>query len=290
MGGRRLKLVKKALIVACFILFFLFYLFPVYWIFSSSFKPTEEIMSANPRLFPVKPTLEHYTKLFDPEALYGGFERGGRFFLLFINNSLIVALGATAISLAFSVLGGYALSRFKFRGSQVLSRLMLMIYLFPGILILIPIYELMSKLQLLDTHLSLILLYTAFISPFGVWILRAFFDAIPVEIEEAALVDGAGRLKAFFRVILPLAGPGIITVTAYAFITSWGEYLFASILIFSDYKKTVPPGLAMYMGYQYIEWGSLLSGSVIVVLPVLLLFLPMARRFLRGFTSGALKF
>jgi ABC-type glycerol-3-phosphate transport system permease component len=280
----------KIIIIISLAVLLVFYFFPIYWIFASSFKPIEEIMTANPRLFPEKPTLKHYIDLFNPEAIYGGLERGGKFLLFFVNNSLFVSVSTTLISIFLASMGGYALSRFKFRGSEIISRSMLLIYLMPGALLIIPIYEIIAKLNLLDTHISLVIVYVAFITPFGIWFLRSFFDTIPIELEEAALVDGASKLKAFSNILLPLAKPGILTIAVYAFVISWGEYLFTSILIFSDFKKTIAPGLAMYMGYQYIEWGSLLAGSVIVMLPVIILFIPLAKYFLRELMTGAVKF
>ena len=264
-------------------------LFPFYWMFISSLKPIEEIMTRNPTLVPIHPTLSHYIDLINPAALYGGWERGGRFFLIFIQNSLIVAGGSTVISVFLSVLGGYSLARFRYKGRELIAGSMLFVYMFPGVLLLVPMYELMSKAHLLDTHLSLIIVYVTFSAPFSVWLLRSFLETIPIEIEEAAMVDGASRLGAFFRVMLPLAGPGIVTVATFSFITAWGEYMFSSILMFTDTMKTVPTGLAMYMGYQYIEWGMLLTGSVVTVIPVLLLFLPLANLFLKGLTAGAIK-
>jgi len=267
-----------------------FFLFPIYWIFASSFKPIEEIMSAKPRLIPERPTLEHYMNLFNPSALYGGLERAGKFFLFFIQNSLIVSFASTGISLILAALGGYTLSRYRFKGSQLIARSMLLVYLFPGVLLTVPLYEMVALMRLTDTHLALIIIYVALTAPFGVWLLKAFFDAVPVELEEAAMVDGASGFQAFIRIILPLSRPGLLTVLAYSFITCWGEYLFAAILIFSDFKKTVAPGLAMYMGYQYIEWGSLLAGATLCTLPVLALFIPLSKYFLRELISGAMKF
>jgi ABC-type glycerol-3-phosphate transport system permease component len=267
-----------------------FFLFPIYWIFASSFKPIEEIMSAKPRLIPERPTLEHYMNLFNPSALYGGLERAGKFFLFFIQNSLIVSSASTGISLILAALGGYALSRYRFKGSQLIARSMLLVYLFPGVLLIVPLYEMVALMRLTDTHLALIIVYVALTAPFGVWLLKAFFDAVPVELEEAAMVDGASGFQAFTRIVLPLSRPGLLTVLAYSFITCWGEYLFATILIFSDFKKTVAPGLAMYMGYQYIEWGSLLAGATLCTLPVLALFIPLSKYFLRELISGAMKF
>jgi len=280
---------KSIIVYILAILMLTIILFPFYWMFTSSLKPIEEIMTRNPTLMPIHPTLSHYIDLINPAALYGGWERGGRLFLIYIQNSLIVAGGSTVISVFLSVLGAYSLARFRYKGRELIAGSMLFIYMFPGVLLLVPMYELMSNAHLLDTYLSLIIVYVTFSAPFSVWLLRSFLETIPVEIEEAAMVDGATRLGAFFRVMLPLAGPGIITVATFSFITAWGEYMFSTILMFRDTMKTVPTGLAMYMSYQYIEWGMLLTGSVIAVIPVLLLFLPLANLFLKGLTTGAVK-
>jgi len=280
---------KSIIVYILAILMLTIILFPFYWMFTSSLKPIEEIMTRNPTLVPIHPTLSHYIDLINPAALYGGWERGGRLFLIYIQNSLIVAGGSTVISVFLSVLGAYSLARFRYKGRELIAGSMLFIYMFPGVLLLVPMYELMSNAHLLDTYLSLIIVYVTFSAPFSVWLLRSFLETIPVEIEEAAMVDGATRLGAFFRVMLPLAGPGIITVATFSFITAWGEYMFSTILMFTDTMRTVPTGLALYMSYQYIEWGMLLTGSVIAVIPVLLLFLPLANLFLKGLTTGAVK-
>lgn len=274
----------------CLALLVIFFFFPIYWIFISSLKPIEEIMTAKPRLIPERPTLENYINLFSPTALYGGFERAGKFFLYFLSNSLFVSLSTTILTVPLASIAGYALSRYSFRGSGLLSRLMLVVYLFPGILTIIPIFTIMAHFGLLNTHFSLIIVYLAITAPFCTWLIRAFFDSIPKELEEAAQIDGASRFQAFVHVILPISRPGLLTIIIFTFVTCWGEYLFSSILIFSDALKTVPPGLAMYMGYQYIEWGSLLAGSTICLLPVIALFIPVSRYFLKELTTGALKF
>ena len=284
------KLLSRIILHICLAILMIFLLFPIYWIFVSSFKPIEEIMTANPMLVPKNPTLEHYINLFSPTALYGGVERAGKFFLFFIRNSLITSSITVVISVTLSVVGGYALSRYRFKGSTFLSRLMLLIYLFPGVLLIIPIFEIMAYLKIVNDHLSLVLVYVPLTASFCTWLMKAFFDTVPRELDEAVLVDGGSMFDAFTKVILPLSKPGLMTIIIFSFVTSWGEYLFASILINSDHLKLIAPGLAMYMGYQYIEWGSLLAGAALVTIPVLALFIPVSRLFLKELVGGALKF
>jgi ABC-type glycerol-3-phosphate transport system permease component len=168
-------------------------------------------------------------------------------------------------------------------------RLLLFIYVFPTIIILVPIYKLFTYIGLWDNFLGLILVYTALVSPFCTWLLVSFFDSIPKELEESSQIDGASGFTSFFRIVLPLSLPGVVTVGAYSFITAWGEYLFALVIISTSQKKTAAIGLATFTAEQYIEWGPLLAGSMLIIVPVFLLFLPVARSFVQGFMTGAVK-
>jgi len=157
------------------------------------------------------------------------------------------------------------------------------------VLVALPINQTMAKIGLADSRLGLVLIHTALAAPFCTWLLRSFFDSIPREIEESAAVDGANRIQSLIRIVLPLAAPGVLTVGVYSLVSSWGEYMFASILISSDSLKTLPLGIAMYTSEQYIEWGQLLGGTVLTFLPLLLIFMPLSKYFLRGFLEGAIK-
>lgn len=257
-------------------------LFPLVWMLASSFKPLVEIMTSQPQLLPKNPTVANYAQILWATSEVKNFPR-------FVMNSLQVSLGTMMLTLILATLGGYGLSRFRYRGKQTLSRLMLFIYVFPAVPLLIPVYKLMTRVGLFDTHWALILVNTTFAAPFCTWLLTSFFRAIPKELEEAAEVDGATPVAAFIRIVLPLAAPGLVTIGAYSLITAWGEYMFASVLVIDNLKKTAPLGLATYMADQYIEWGPLSAGAVLVVLPVLLLFYPVAQRFIQGFIAGAVK-
>jgi len=166
---------------------------------------------------------------------------------------------------------------------------MLFIYVFPTILLLIPVYKMFSHFNLLDTHFALIIVYTALAAPFCTWLLNSFFRGIPAELEEAAMVDGAKGFTIFFRIVFPLAAPGILTAGAYAFITAWGEYMFALVLLMTSARRTAPLGLATFTAEQYIEWGPLLAGSWLIILPIVVCFLPLAKHFIKGFVAGAVK-
>jgi multiple sugar transport system permease protein len=276
------KLIKRVLLYLAVFLFLFVCLFPFLWVLTGSFHSLSQIMKGEIQWIPKDPTLENYIPLF--------FSRLGiKNFPIYILNSLIIG-GATALlSSMTAALGGYGLSRYEFYGKNVLSRMMLFIYVFPVVLVALPINETMAKIKLVDSRLGIILIHTALAAPFCTWLLRSFFDSIPKSIEESAAVDGANKFQSLIRIVLPLAAPGVLTVAVYSLISSWGEHMFASILISSDSLKTVPLGIAMYTSEQYIEWGQLLAGTVITFVPLLLIFMPLSKHFLKGFIEGALK-
>ncbi|NLU36743.1 MAG: carbohydrate ABC transporter permease [Clostridiales bacterium] len=251
------------------------------YIFSSSFKPISEIMT-RPKFFPQNPTLENYKTLFFSRTPSRNFPK-------FIANGLVVSLFTSLLSTIVAVFAAYALSRYDYPGGKTIHRSMLFAYIFPTIILLVPVYKLFTDLGLIDNFVGLVLVYTSLAVPFCTWILVSFFEAIPKETEEAARVDGASKWMAFIKIVLPMSAPGMVTVATYAFITAWGEYAFASVLLRGNLSKTVPLGLVDFTADQYIEWGPLLGGSILVIIPVFLLFLPISGYFIKGFTAGALK-
>ena len=255
---------------------------PFVYVAFSSFKPLKEIMTVRPAFFPHQPTLKNYQTLLLARTPIRNFP-------LFLYNSFKVSLGTALFTLVLACLGGYGLARYRYPGKELLARMMLFIYVFPTILLLIPVYKMFSHFNLLDTHFALIIVYTALAAPFCTWLLNSFFRGIPAELEEAAMVDGARGLTIFFRIVFPLAAPGILTAGAYAFITAWGEYMFALVLLMTSARRTAPLGLATFTAEQYIEWGPLLAGSWLIILPIVVCFLPLAKRFIKGFVAGAVK-
>jgi multiple sugar transport system permease protein len=251
---------------------------PFYWIFSSSIKAPQEIIAQVPTFFPQSFTLEHYDHLLQSSA-----------FPTYLLNSTIVALLTMILTIVLSTSAAYGLYRLRFPGSDFLFRVILVTYAFPGILLLVPLYEMLSSIGLIDTRWALIIVNVTFAAPFAVWMLQAFFRSVPLELEEAAALDGASRLRIMLRIMLPLTAPGIASIAIYAFITSWTEYMFASILIISDANRTVPVGLAGIIGQYQVDWGLLLAGATVTTLPVLLLFSLVGRNFIDGLTAGAVK-
>jgi multiple sugar transport system permease protein len=256
-------------------------IWPFLYIFISSFKPLAEIMS-RARVFPQSPTLRNYETLLLAATPLRNFPK-------MILNSLIVASSTAVATIVVSSMASYAIARDRVLSSGALPKTLLFIYVFPTIILVVPIYQMLVSVGLWDSLVSLIIVYTALASPFCTWLLVSFFQSVPRQLEESAEIDGAGSLTIFFRIVLPLAVPGVVTVGMYSFITAWGEYLFALVLINSSARKTAALGLASFTAEQYIEWGPLLAGSILIMVPVFILFLPIARIFIRGFMAGALK-
>ncbi|UCF98933.1 MAG: carbohydrate ABC transporter permease [Spirochaetaceae bacterium] len=273
-----MKAFQKSVNYLFLVLIVLVVVLPFLWVLSSSFKSETEIMSGRTYL-PRKFTLENYANLLTEYTSSKHYPRN-------LFNSLVVGLGSAVCTVVVAILAAYSLSRYRNKVSDAIAQTLIFIYVFPTIVVIVPLFKFFSGIGLVDSFMGLIVINTAFFLPFCIWLLRSFFNSVPISFEEAALLDGATYFQAFFRTTLPLAAPGIATATIYTFIMSWGEYLFASIFIISDHKKTVPLGLATYMADQYIEWGKLLAGGVIVIIPVLILFYPLSRYFIRGFISG----
>ncbi|OWJ65997.1 ABC transporter permease [Inquilinus limosus] len=253
-------------------------LLPFWFVATGAIKAPQEIIARVPTLVPQSFTLRHFDKLL-----------GASDYPRYLGNSLLVGLGSTVITVLLSVLAAYGFYRLRFPGRDLLFRAVLVAYAFPGILILIPLYGMMSQAGLIDTPAALVIVNVTFASPFAIWMMRSFFASIPAELEEAALIDGASRLAILLRIMVPLAAPGIASVAIFSFIASWTEYLFASVLILSDANRTLPVGFAGIIGQYQIDWGLLLAGATLATVPVVVLFGIVGRWFIAGLTAGAVK-
>jgi multiple sugar transport system permease protein len=270
----RPPLVVRLVIVA----FILAAFFPFAWTLLSSFKPAAQLFQINPALWPRPFTWENYRDIFVQ-----------RHFYLNILNSVVVA-GATAIfCVALGSLAAYALARLRFRGKTALLGFFLVVSLFPPVAIVSPLFLIFQRLGLINTYPVLILPYLTFALPLTVWLLTAFFRRIPFELEEAARMDGAGPLRAFWEVTLPLAAPGIFTTAILAFITCWNEFLFALTFTTNDSSRTIPVAIVMFSGYHTVPWGQILAAVAVVTLPVAVMVLVLQRRLIAGLTAGAVK-
>lgn len=255
----------------------LFALLPYIWGFISSITPEREMYTAEFRYFPENPTTENYGRLFLK--------------INFVENmmdSLIVATAAMLFGLGVSVTASYTFSRFRFRGRRYLLMQFLVINMFPVVLLLIPLFVIFSRLELMDTHLALVLAYGTFTIPFSTWMMTSFFNAIPKQLDDAALIDGCNRFSTLTRVVLPIAMPGIAATGIYIFITSWNEFVFASVLTSKD-VQTIPIALQNMVGQYQIEWGLLTAGGVVSAIPVIVLFFFIQKQLITGMTAGAVK-
>jgi multiple sugar transport system permease protein len=278
----KIKSVKNIFVYLLIIVLIFVLLSPIIYILISSFKSLFELITGGTNILPQKPTLQNYVTLLKVRTPVRDFPK-------FLWNSLKVSIGTTIATIIIASLGGYGFARFKYKGGNILGQLMLFIYVFPTVLLLIPIYRTYQFLKLQDTIIGLVIIYTALIAPFCTWLITSFFKTIPIELEESASIDGANRFYTLLRITLPLAAPGIVTIGTYSFIFGWCEYMFASILLTTSINKTAPLGLATLTAEQYIEWGPLLAGSMLIIIPVIILFFPVSKQFIKGFIAGALK-
>jgi ABC-type glycerol-3-phosphate transport system permease component len=251
--------------------------FPLYWAVLASFTPEARLFQG-PSLLPTHLVLEHYRALFTQ-----------RNFWIPVRNSLIVAGTTTAFCVAVGALCAYSLARLEFRGKTPLLGFILAVGMFPQISVVSPLYMLLRALHLINTYPGLILPYFTFAMPLTVWLLVGFFRQLPAELEEAAMVDGASRLRAFGEVIIPLALPGLATTAILTFVYSWNEFLFALSFTLGPERQTVPVAIALFRGMYQVPWGQILAAAVVATLPVTLLVLAFQRRIVQGLTAGAVK-
>ncbi|WP_062017873.1 carbohydrate ABC transporter permease [Aureimonas sp. AU4] len=253
-------------------------LFPFWWMGLSSIKTLRELYTVPPIWWPEVPSLENYRKVLFESNI-------PRYFL----NSLVVSIGSTGLALILAIFASYGFARFDFRGKPLLQSFVLIGQLLPTAAIIVPLFITLRVLGLVNTYWGLILVYMILTLPLSVWMLTSYFRAIPVELEEAAIIDGASRLGCLFRIVLPLSVPGIVSVLVYAFVTTWNEFIFALCFATDASVKTLPIGLAEFSTEFNTDWGAVMAASVIMTLPIALLFLSMQRLFVGGMTAGATK-
>ncbi len=251
---------------------------PLLWMLSTSLKPPREVFAIPPTVIPATPTLENFSRLVRETA-----------FLTYFANSITVSGLTVLITIAIGATGAYSLTRFVFPGRETIAKLILCTYMFAPIMIVIPIYVLARKLGIVNTHTALVLSYTSFCLPFSLWLLRAFFQSIPVELEEAAHVDGAGRARAVVYIVAPLALPGLIATAIFTFTLAWNDYLFTRILVSSDELKTLPVGVQDLFAAAVVDWGLIMAASMLITVPALAFFMAVQRHLVAGWGSGGLK-
>lgn len=271
---------RKALVYLVLLAVLGLIFFPIFWMISTSFKTAPSVLELPPQWLPRPFTWENYAKLFQERSR----------FLTFAGNSLIVCTATSLVCVVLAALTGYGLSRLRFVGRRVVLLSILATQMFPLSLILIPLYILYRNLALLDTLGGLVLAFTSFGLPFSIWMMKGFYDNIPIGIEEAAVLDGAGPFQVLFRVVLPLTAPGLATVALYSFLQGWNNLLFPLALTSSLDKRLIPPGFILtYVGEFQYYWTDMLAASTAVTIPVVIAFIALQRYFISGLTSGAVK-
>lgn len=269
-------LIRRVFLVLLFGGVILYSLFPMYWMVISGLRAGRALFE--PLLLPGPYSWQGYRTILSLTD-----------FPTYYLNSILIAIGTTAITVAVVTPMAYALVRSRLPGMMLMVRAMLFAYMFPALLLAIPIYIFLVKIGLDDTRLSLILTHSTFTLPLGVWLMWGFFKNFPFEVEESAFIDGCSRLQAIYRVIMPLTLPGVLTVVLFAFVLSWSDFVFSLILITSDELKTLPYGLASIDDAYDANWGELMAGSTMICLPLLALFAFLSRYFIRGLSMGAVK-
>ena len=257
---------------------------PLAWLFISSISTQNELLSVPIHWIPENPTFERYE-----QVLYATGNDAGAVFRRSMTNSLILATGVTALCVSFGTLAAYSFARLPRGGHRPLLNVVLFAYMLPPIMLVVPLYSILGSLGLIDTIVGLIIVYSALIMPFAIWVMRGFFQTIPRELEEAAMTDGATRLGALIRVVLPISLPGLVATGLLCFLMSWEEFLLALIFTSSPSAKTIPVAIAEFTGRHSIDFGMMATGGVIAAIPPVLIAIVFQRYLVSGLTAGAVK-
>lgn len=270
--------------------------FPLIWSLSTSLKPAAEISVVPSTLVPEDPTLRHYEALLLGRQMYYRAETGyqpetapSQHFVAWFRNSVLASAGAMLVSIVIATMAAYSLTRFRFAGRAAIPYLSLLGYMMPPIVMVFPLFLLIADLGLADTLWSMVIGYVAITLPFSTWLMWAFFRSLPIEIEEAALIDGASRIQVFAHIVLPSALPGIIAAAIFCLIVSWNDYLFGRIFLNAIDNLTLPVGVMHFFEGVHVDWGLMMAASVLITLPLAILFMLFQRQLVAGFGAGALK-
>lgn len=258
---------------------FAVFTFPVYWMVLTSFRRGVDIQQPTPEFVPSPGTLQNYRKVFERD-----------FFWTAVKNSLTVTLSVLVLALVIAFLAAVAVSRFKFRGRKAFVITVLLVQMVPAEALIISLFRILDGWDLVNTVLGLTLTYLAFVLPFTIWTLRGFVAGIPKELEEAAMIDGSSRFRAFMTITLPLVAPGLVATGVFAFIQAWNEFIFALVIMNKPESQTLPVWLqAFNEGAKGTDWGGVMAGSTLMAIPVVIFFLLVQRRLASGLTAGAVK-
>jgi ABC-type glycerol-3-phosphate transport system permease component len=280
MGLRRSR---KFLLNATGVLVAVVTLFPIFWMVSTAFKPSTEIYSLTPRPLPAHPTLSNFQQVINGSVI-------GMPYWVFLRNSLFVTVTSVVASSVIALLAAVAVARFRFRFRATYLIMLLIVQMLPQQALVIALFLDFRRVDLLDNLIGLILVYTAFALPVTIWMLRNFVAVVPRELEEAAAIDGAGPMRSFWRILLPLVAPGLVATSVFAFIFAWNEFVFALTFLGTDQGKyTLPIYVTYFFGRGSADWGAIMAASVLFTVPVMIFFLVAQRRLRSGLIAGAVK-
>lgn len=252
-------------------------LFPIFWGLMTSLKPARDIVTFPPSLLPATVTFEHYATIFKAGALG------------FLLNSLLVSAGTVALCIGLGALAAYGLARFEFPGKRAVLVAIIAVMSIPVASLLIPTYTLIAEIGLVNTHVGLILVYSAYQLPIVIWILAAYYQSLPIELEWSAMMDGYSRFQALWKVVLPLSRPGLIAAGLFVVVFAWNDFVVAVTLLSSEDTRTLPIGIYNFLGFYGREWGPLLAASMVSTIPLLVIFVVLQRYFMAGMTNGSVK-
>lgn len=279
-GSKRSKRVRSVSFYAALIAILAFSLFPFFIMLMTSLKPSKEAVSTSPTLLPKDWTLVHYIDIFNPKIFP---------YLSYFKNSIVIALTAAVIAVFIGILGAYALSRLKFMGRTTINASFYTVYMFSGILLVVPLFKIISGLGLYDTKTALIITMIVQTLPTAIFMLKSYFDTIPDELEEAAMIDGLNRVQIIFHIVVPLSISGIISVFVYSFMVAWNDFLFASIFLSDSLNFTLPIGLNTLFSTPDYVWGRMMAASLVTALPVVIMYAISEHLIKGGATDGGVK-
>jgi arabinogalactan oligomer/maltooligosaccharide transport system permease protein len=276
--NKRTRFLQHAATHLVLVIFALIAIFPIWQVLNISLRPGDQLLSTSLELLPKNATLQNYVRLFTE-----------RQFLVWMQNSGIVSLAVTLTGVIFASMAGYGFSRFRFLGKKAGLLSLLTTQMFPGTMLLLPMYIMLINLGLINSYLGIVIVYSATALPFCIWTMKGYYDTIPTSLEEAARIDGCTYFTAFYRVILPLAAPALVITALFSFMSAWSEYIVAAQILQDTDLWTLPIGLKSFEASMSTEWGLYGAASIVVMIPVVVLFLALSRWLVSGLTLGSVK-